>query len=378
MMRGRCQLGGLLVVLAAAGFLLGGCGEKIAIPEPVGLFSVSQYYDYGTTDIAGVRDVVAVQGAVFVVTGDSLVRFDQDMGDSHGVGGLADARAVCTEPDETWLFVWEEAARRVSWHRRDDLSFGGSADLPEVAGVTAMATSPVGVEAVPGAQFFLYLAEPDSGNVRRYSFDAVNGLVDHRLMSHSGSNAVRSVHVPDGLARDWQDNLLVSDRDSLRNWVIRFDPVPDVANPDLAGLAILFKDEAVCPEAAADEYVIGNAPGCNQTDWTGGVSDAEGEFHTQHGVAVDGSGRIMVADTGNDRIQIFDRYGDYLFEFGSPDRTPGPARITTLDLPKGALSTDIEYGAFIYVAYPERNEVRRYISNDYYIYVNRRPPPPPE
>ncbi len=200
--------------------------------------------------------------------------------------------------------------------------------------------------------------------------------MDHGLLTRSGSASVRSVHRAAGLARDGHGDLLVSDRDTLRNWVIRFDPTPVPQDPDLAGLAALFRDEAICPEPALDEYVIGNAPTCNQTDWTGGVSDADGEFNAPRGVAVDGSGRIFVADTGNDRIQIFDRYGAYLFEFGSPERTPAPARITTMDI--GTAAGVTEYAALAFVAYPERDEVRRYISNDYFIFVNRKPPPPPQ
>jgi DNA-binding beta-propeller fold protein YncE len=46
-----------------------------------------------------------------------------------------------------------------------------------------------------------------------------------------------------------------------------------------------------------------------------------GEFNVPHGIAIDSTGRIFVADRGNNRIQIFDQQGKYLAEwkqFGKP------------------------------------------------------------
>ena len=44
---------------------------------------------------------------------------------------------------------------------------------------------------------------------------------------------------------------------------------------------------------------------------------ADGEFASPCGVAVDGGGNIYVADTGNDRMQIFDSTGMHLLSFGT-------------------------------------------------------------
>lgn len=41
-----------------------------------------------------------------------------------------------------------------------------------------------------------------------------------------------------------------------------------------------------------------------------------GEFSTPHAVWVDRSGRVLVADRENNRVQIFDREGEYLDEWG--------------------------------------------------------------
>ena len=44
----------------------------------------------------------------------------------------------------------------------------------------------------------------------------------------------------------------------------------------------------------------------------GGIGTLHGEFRTPHALAFDSSGRLFVADRGNDRIEIFDQDGNYL------------------------------------------------------------------
>jgi sugar lactone lactonase YvrE len=53
-----------------------------------------------------------------------------------------------------------------------------------------------------------------------------------------------------------------------------------------------------------------------------GQDDPEGIWGPR-GIAVDGQGRVFVADTGNKRIVIFDSDGNYLAQFGSPGLLPG-------------------------------------------------------
>ncbi len=50
---------------------------------------------------------------------------------------------------------------------------------------------------------------------------------------------------------------------------------------------------------------------------------ADGQFDTPMGIAVDQSGRIFVADSANDRVQVFDSNGAFLFKFGSNAYTDG-------------------------------------------------------
>ena len=53
----------------------------------------------------------------------------------------------------------------------------------------------------------------------------------------------------------------------------------------------------------------------------GKLGDGPGEFNQPHGLALDGQGRLYVADRGNSRIQIFDQDGNFLAQwrqFGRP------------------------------------------------------------
>ncbi len=49
------------------------------------------------------------------------------------------------------------------------------------------------------------------------------------------------------------------------------------------------------------------------------VGDGEGEFNNPEGLMVDRRGYVLVADTGNNRIQKFRRNGEFVIEFGGAD-----------------------------------------------------------
>jgi len=367
---------GALVLVAVLG-----CGEKIAIPQPEGLFSVAPYLESAIYDDDDPRQLITVQGNLFVLTSGSLTKRNQNYDRIERVDGLADPRALCAGDYDSLVFVWDQSLRRVSWFRARDLSIQidrpNHTDLPQVQRCVAMAASRAGSEQVPGATTFLYLADPDSGVVHRFAYEPYSGLLPHGILCRSNGDGARFVHEPAALARDYADSLLVCDADTLRNWVIRFDCVPDLTdtaggNPR-RGHAALF-DVPTCNPPAAADYVLGDAADCNETDRVGGPSDAEGEFTAPRGLTVDGSGRIFVSDTGNDRVQIFGPAGDYRVLFGNTDWMPGPTSPATVDIRTGVGEAGVKYGAFVYVI--AGGQVRRFISGEYFDYVNANLPPP--
>ena len=58
------------------------------------------------------------------------------------------------------------------------------------------------------------------------------------------------------------------------------------------------------------------------TKW-GSPGSADGQFRIPSGLAVDSSGNVYVADTGNDRIQKFDSNGKFITKWGSPGSGDG-------------------------------------------------------
>jgi DNA-binding beta-propeller fold protein YncE len=61
-----------------------------------------------------------------------------------------------------------------------------------------------------------------------------------------------------------------------------------------------------------------NSPGKGISLWGWGAhGTGDGEFSSQSGIALDASGKVYVADTANNRIQVFTNDGDYLAQWGS-------------------------------------------------------------
>ena len=55
----------------------------------------------------------------------------------------------------------------------------------------------------------------------------------------------------------------------------------------------------------------------------GGAGSENGRFNRPEGLAVDGRGRVLVADSCNHRVQIFSPRGEWLESFGQPGTGPG-------------------------------------------------------
>ncbi len=66
-----------------------------------------------------------------------------------------------------------------------------------------------------------------------------------------------------------------------------------------------------------------DAGGCADPDGDGPLVLGDGQFYEPWGVAVDGEGRIYVADTWNGRIQVFDSQGAFLRKWGNFSSTGG-------------------------------------------------------
>jgi len=367
----------VLLMSLLVGLILVGCGEKIAIPKAVGLYSVSNYQEDGVFDVDDLRGLSTAAGQLFVLTGNALHKRNQAFVGLDSIMTFGDATSLCVADGDTQVFIWDQAAGEVSWYSTRNLEppvgLPGSTVLPAVQSCVGMATSTAGLSQVPGAITYLYLADPDSGVVHRYAFDPYSGLLPHGILCRDNGEGARFVRQPAGLARDSADSMLVCDRITDRNWVIRFKSVPDQTDladegsDPLRGHAALFREFPCTPQPAA-AYVLGDAAECGEGEWVGGVSDEIGAFNAPHDVAVDGDGQIFVADWGNNRVQIFSADGYYIQAFGDTTLTPRPTSIAVSDY---QVNTDeIFHGAFLWVT--GDGAVRKFLSADYFDWLNRQ------
>ena len=54
----------------------------------------------------------------------------------------------------------------------------------------------------------------------------------------------------------------------------------------------------------------------------GSYGSGDGQLNIPYGVALDAAGNIYVADSGNQRVQVFNSQGNFLFKFASPAFDP--------------------------------------------------------
>ena len=113
-------------------------------------------------------------------------------------------------------------------------------------------------------------------------------------------------------------------------------PLPRLQSP--TGIAVA---------ANGDRYVIDRkanrlfrlSPDNAVWDAWGGLGGAEGRFNDAWGIAIDSEGGLYVADTFNHRIQKFDRDGNFLFAWGRPgvSAADGAGRDTTFFGPRAII-----------------------------------------
>ncbi|MEX2487351.1 MAG: hypothetical protein WD377_07030 [Nitriliruptoraceae bacterium] len=133
---------------------------------------------------------------------------------------------------------------------------------------------------------------------------------------------------PHGVTAAPTGGIWVADRDAHE--LVRFTPAGDVATRvgrrHLPAPAGMFNHPAAVLEAQDGSLVVGDgygdshvhvleADGRPRTRW-GTPGGGRGEFATPHGIAVDHSGAIYVADRENDRVEIFTFDGTWTATIG--------------------------------------------------------------
>ena len=207
---------------------------------------------------------------------------------------------------------------------------------PQDGGTQAsdMMMKPYGVAVSSHGQ--LYVA--DTAARRVFAFDP-----DAKEVSFVGEDTTTRLNKPVGVAVDERDVVYVADATLKRvlgfsssgQPVVAIGHEGELANP--SGLAIDRKRQRLYVADAAKHHVLCYSTVDGAPVATIGTRGAEpGEFNFPTNLAVDGQGRLFVADTLNFRIQIFDVEGHYLKSFGTLGDGPG-----SLNRPKG-LGVDSE------------------------------------
>ena len=148
---------------------------------------------------------------------------------------------------------------------------------------------------------------------------------DGRLAGTWGEGQLAEPHY---IAAGRDGTMLVADRDAHQ--VLRFDRagklVQALGKRHWPSLDAPFNHPTAAAEAAAGEIYVaagyGNssvhrfaADGTLIKTW-GGPGSGPGAFTTPHAIAVDRRNRVLVGDRENNRVQLFDRAGNYLVEWG--------------------------------------------------------------
>ncbi|WP_082679811.1 NHL repeat-containing protein [Paucibacter sp. KCTC 42545] len=158
-----------------------------------------------------------------------------------------------------------------------------------------------------------------SGEVSTWAGSGVEGWRD-------GPAAQAAFHTPSGLALDRQGNLLVAD---TGNHLIR----------------------KITPEG-----VVSTLAGDGQPGWRDGAAN-QARFNGPLGVAVDGQGRVYVADSYNDRIRVISPQGQVsTLAGGMPGYQDGQGEQARFDMPT-ALALDAQ--GQLWVSDARNNALRR-------------------
>ncbi len=166
---------------------------------------------------------------------------------------------------------------------------------------------------------------------RILQFDVDGNFVDQSPFFFAGSPNITFDQVNDVVVVD--NNLYVANEDDNQIVVLDFN-----FNPQFT-----FGTPCVAPDIPGQ--------GCVDPDGAGPLEVGDGQFNEVANLAYDPDGRIIAADTGNDRIQVFDLDGNFLFKFGSNGSANGEFEIP------GGIAVDTDGNIYVADGFNHRVQV---------------------
>jgi DNA-binding beta-propeller fold protein YncE len=173
--------------------------------------------------------------------------------------------------------------------------------------------------------------------------------------SDSVSRVPLATPVTAKLVRLTVERLTGDDFVHINDWQIRGEsPFVDVLSAP-RGVAIDSTGRALVAESGADRIAVFAPDGVRQAGF-GSTGSANGQFRSPWDVAVDPNRRIYVADRDNSRVQIFGAGGTFVRKFGGAGTSAG-----RFSKPQG-VSIDAATGK-VYVADTGNHRVQRFLPN---------------
>jgi|GEM_PF-1753701 len=206
----------------------------------------------------------------------------------------------------------------------------------------------------------LYITEQSDESVKK--LDSQGNLI---VAFGSDGEGRGQFDEPGGLAADLKGNVLIADSDNHRIQIFHIDgsqeslmpvqtqsppiiefdsfmkgekAITDLVSLPTKGLYVLSKDQDHILHIGISNHIYGHK------------GSGPGELDDPQAIAVAPDGTLAIADTGNDRVQLFDSNGSFQYQFGKSGEKPGQ-----FDEPSGI---GVSHNHLTYVSDTENNRVQ--------------------